>query len=219
MTEKPCWREFQWSLYVCMSLLNRHAQNSRNNWQLCTRSVRFIVFTDMCLFCWQKCGPSPKLFLRLDIFSTFLGVHTHIFPYVSYIVIGLEHEAPANFYKEKRRVAFVTSHLFTFLVVLSLICLVTTQILICGNQTIWRLEILLRTTVAALLKTKNNGRFVKNKRYQETGKEYFTIVQMIVKDEGYQYFAARAIFDAWLCPPSPASASQTHTPTKRTLSA
>ena len=43
----------------------------------------------------------------------------------------------------------------------------------------------LRTTVAALLKTKCNGRFVKNKRYQETGKEYFTIVQMIVKDEGY----------------------------------
>ena len=29
------------------------------------------------------------------------------------------------------------------------------------------------------------GRFVKNKRCQETGKEYFTIAQMIVKDEGY----------------------------------
>ena len=29
------------------------------------------------------------------------------------------------------------------------------------------------------------GRFVKNRRYQETGKEYFTMVQMIVKDEGY----------------------------------
>ena len=36
---------------------------------------------------------------------------------------------------EKRSVAFVTGHLFTFLVVLSLICLVTTQILICENQT------------------------------------------------------------------------------------
>ena len=47
----------------------------------------------------------------------------------------------------------------------------------------WRLEILLRTIVAALLKTK--CRFVKNKRFQETGKEYFTIVQMIVQDEGY----------------------------------
>ena len=92
---------------------------------------------------------------------------------------------PANFYREKRRVSFVTSHLFSFLVVLSLICLVTTKILICGNQTTWRLEILLRTIVAALLKTKYNGRFVQNKRYQETGKEYFTIVQMIVKDDGY----------------------------------
>ena len=33
----------------------------------------------------------------------------------------------------------------------------TTQILICENQTIWKLEILLRTIVAALLKTKCNG--------------------------------------------------------------
>ena len=130
----------------------------------------------MCSFCCQKCGPRPKLFLRLDIFSTFRGVHTLIFTYVPYIVIGL-HEEPENFYKEKRSVAFVTGHLFTFLVVLSLICLVTTQILICGKNTIWRLEILLRTIEAALLKTKCNGRFVKNKRYQETGKEYFTIMQ------------------------------------------
>ena len=38
---------------------------------------------------------------------------------------------------------------------LSLVCLVTTQILICENQTIWRLEILLRTIVTALLKTKD----------------------------------------------------------------
>ena len=136
----------------------------------------------MCSFCWQKCGPRPKLFLRLDIFSTFRGVHTLIFTYVPYIVIGL-HEEPENFYKEKRSVAFVTGHLFTFLVVLSLICLVTTQILICGNKTIWRLEILLRTIVAALLRTKCNGGFVKNKRYQETGKEYFTIVEMIVKEQ------------------------------------
>ena len=74
-----------------------------------------------------------------------------------------------------------------------------------------RLEILLRTIEAALLKTKCNGRFVKNKRYQETGKEYFTIVQMIVKDEGYKYFAARTTFDAWPCPPNPPSAPQTHT--------
>ena len=59
------------------------------------------------------------------------------------------------------------------------------QILICENQTIWRLEIRPRTIVAALLKTKSNGRFVKNTGYQVTGKEYFTIVQMIVKNEDY----------------------------------
>ena len=59
------------------------------------------------------------------------------------------------------------------------------QILICENQTKRGLEILLRTIVAALLKTKCNGRFIKNKRYQETGKESFKIVQMIVKDEVY----------------------------------
>ena len=33
--------------------------------------VRIIIFlSGMCLFCWQKCGPRPKLFLRLDIFLT-----------------------------------------------------------------------------------------------------------------------------------------------------
>ena len=106
-----------------------------------------------------------------------------------YIVIGL-HEEPANLYREKRSVVFVTSHLSTFLVVLSLICLEVTKKLICDNQTIRGLEILLRTIVAALLNTKCNDRFIKNKRYQETSKEYFTIVQMIMKDEGYKYFAA-----------------------------
>ena len=55
------------------------------------------------------------------------GVYTLIFPYVPYIVTGLVHGEPANFYREKRRVAFVTGHLFTFLVVLTLICLVTSQ--------------------------------------------------------------------------------------------
>ena len=71
------------------------------------------------------------------------------------LLLASVHEEPANFYREKRRVAFVTGHFFTFLVVLSLICLATTQILICGNQTIWTLEILIRTTVAALFKTKD----------------------------------------------------------------
>ena len=46
------------------------------------------------------------------------------------------------FVGKKRSVGFVTGHLFTFQVVVSLICSVTTQILICENQTIWRLEIL-----------------------------------------------------------------------------
>ena len=69
----------------------------------------------------------------------------------------------------------------------------------------------------ALLETKCNGQFVKNKRYQEMGMEYFTIVQMIMKDEGYRYFAARATFDTWLCPPSPSSAPHTHTNKKDTV--
>ena len=139
-----------------MSLLNIwQAQFSRNSWQPCRWSVRFIFLIDMCSVCWQKCEPRPKLFLRLDIFSTFRGVHALIFKYVPQIVFGL-HGEPANFYREKRNVAFVTGHLFTFLVVSSLVCLVTTQILIFENQTAyWRLEILLRMIVAALLKTKD----------------------------------------------------------------
>ena len=60
-----------------------------------------------------------------------------------------------DFDREKRSVAFVTGHLFTFLVVLFLICSVTTQISICENQTTWRLEILLRMIGAALFKTKD----------------------------------------------------------------
>ena len=62
--------------------------------------------------------------------------------------------------------------------------------------------------MAALLKKKKK----KKKRYQETGKEYLTIVEMIVKEQ-------------YLIPdyakPSPPSTPQTHThtPTKRTLSA
>ena len=50
-----------------MSILNiSHAQYST-----ALHVVRIIIFlSGMCLFCWQKCGPRPKLFLRLDIFST-----------------------------------------------------------------------------------------------------------------------------------------------------
>ena len=105
--------------------------------------------------------------------STFRGVHALIFQYVPYIVIGLVHEGPANFYREKRRVAFVTSHLFTFLVVLSLICLVTTKILICGNQTIWRLEILLRTIVTALLKNQIQWPLCSKQKISRNGKGIF----------------------------------------------
>ena len=33
--------------------------------------VRPIIFlSGVCLFCWQKCGPKPKLFFPLDILST-----------------------------------------------------------------------------------------------------------------------------------------------------
>ena len=124
------------------------------------------------------------------------------------LILLLAYTRNRRIFVGKNGVTFVTSLLFTFQVVLSLIWLVTTKILICENQTIWRLEILLRTIVAALLKTKCNVRFVKNKRYPETGKEYFRIVWMIVKDEDYIYFAVRATFDARSCPPSPSSAPQ-----------
>ena len=135
------------------------------------------------------------------------GVFTHWFSHMCLILL-LAYTRNRRIFVGKNGVTFVTSLLFTFQVVLSLIWLVTTKILISENQTIWRLEILLRTIVAALLKTKCNGRFVKNKRYPETGKEYFRIVWMIVKDEDYIYFAARATFDARSCPPSPSSAPQ-----------
>ena len=51
-----------------MSLLNvKHTQHSRTALHV----VRIIIFVSgMCLYCWQKCGPRPKLFHRLDIFST-----------------------------------------------------------------------------------------------------------------------------------------------------
>ena len=89
----------------------------------------------MCSFWCQKCGLRPKLFLLLHLFSTFRGVHTLIFTYVPHVVIGLYKE-PANFYREKRSISFVTGHLFAFVLVLSFICLVTPQILICENQTV-----------------------------------------------------------------------------------
>ena len=36
--------------------------------------VRIIIFSSgVCLICWQKCGPKPKLLLRIDIFSTLVN--------------------------------------------------------------------------------------------------------------------------------------------------
>ena len=53
-----------------MSLLNiSHAQYST-----ALHVVRIIIFlSGMCLFCWQKCRPRSKLFLRLYIFSTLVN--------------------------------------------------------------------------------------------------------------------------------------------------
>ena len=67
----------------------------------------------MSSFCEQKCEPRPKLYLLIDIFSTFRSVHTLIFTYVPCNVNGL-HEEEANFYREKRSVTFVTGHFFLF---------------------------------------------------------------------------------------------------------
>ena len=65
-------------------------------WTALHVSARLIFLADMCSFRWQKCGLRPKLFLRLNIFSTFKGVYTPIFTYVPDIGIGLQ-EKPANF--------------------------------------------------------------------------------------------------------------------------
>ena len=114
----------------------------------------------------------------------------------------------------------MTGHLITFPVVLSLICLVSTQILICENQTLYEgLKYSIRNDCGRFVKNQMQRPLCKNKRYQETGKEYFTIVQMIVKDEGYKHFASRATFDAWSCPPStpPAPQTPTHTDKKDTF--
>ena len=43
------------------------------------------------------------------------------------------------------------------------------------------------------------GRFVKNERYQETGKEYSTIVQMIVKDDHGKAIAWRSVSSKMTC--------------------
>ena len=116
-------------------------------------SVRFIFLTDMCSFCWQKCGPRPKLFLRLDIFSTFRGVHTLIFTYVPYIITDMRNR---RIFMGKSEA--LLSWLAIRLVFLPLICLVTTQILISENQTMWKLEILLLKTKDIKTRARNISR-------------------------------------------------------------
>ena len=76
--------------------------------------------------------------------------------------------------------------------VLSLICLVSTEILVCENQTIWRLEIVLTRIVAALLETNAMAGFLKTKCIK-TGKEYCAIKQMIVKDGRAKAIAWRLV--------------------------
>ena len=127
----------------------------------CGLYISSFFLTNMNSFCWQKCWLRLKLFLLLDLLSTFRSVHTLIFTYMCLVLLlaYMSFEELANFSREKESVAFLTGHLFTFLLVLSLICLVT-QILMCENQSTWRLKIQLRMIVAALLKTKCNDCFV-----------------------------------------------------------
>ena len=53
----------------------------------------------------QNCSFDLKYFQRLGVYTEL------IFTYVPYIAIGLQEE-PANFYREKQSVAFVTGHSF-----------------------------------------------------------------------------------------------------------
>ena len=48
-------------------------------------ALHVVLSTDMCSFCWQKCGPRLKLFLRLTI--QHLGVYTYWFSYMCLILL------------------------------------------------------------------------------------------------------------------------------------
>ena len=77
-----------WSVWCLYGFYQRNKSRCRCKWDVTleylTRAtfekqltalhvVRIIIFlSGMCLFCGQKCGPIPKLFLRLDIFSKFV---------------------------------------------------------------------------------------------------------------------------------------------------
>ena len=70
-----------------MSVLNSsHAQYSSDSF---ARGLYYHLFNRYVFILLTKCGPGPKLFLRLSKFLTFRGVYTLILAYV-----------PANLYRE-----------------------------------------------------------------------------------------------------------------------
>ena len=126
----------------------------------CGLYISSFFLTNMNSFCWQKCWLRLKLFLLLDLLSTFRSVHTLIFTYVPCIVIGLHvFWGTGKFFKGKGKCYFCDWPFVLLFCWFYLICLVT-QILTCENQSTWRLKIQLRMIVAALLKTKCNDCFV-----------------------------------------------------------
>ena len=96
-----------------------------------------------------------------------------IFTYVTSVVIGL-HEEPVNFYWAKRcfhdwPFVYFSGGFISHL-----------------SSDYANINMLKSDYMKAWNSIKNNsGHFVKNKRHQETGTEYFTLVQMILKEEGY----------------------------------
>ena len=64
----------------------------------------------------------------------------------------IRHEEPANFHRASEALfSWLAIFFFTFLVVLSLTCLVTTQILICEDQTIWWMIAIMIILIITLL--------------------------------------------------------------------
>ena len=96
-----------------------------------------------------------------------------IFTYVTSVVIGL-HEEPVNFYWAKRcfhdwPFVYFSGGFISHL-----------------SSDYANINMLKSDYMKAWNSIKNNsGHFVENKRHQETGTEYFTLVQMILKEEGY----------------------------------
>ena len=66
-----------------------NTRNIRETIDSFARGHTFHLFNRYVFILLKKCGPRPKLSLRLDLFSTFRGVHTLIFTYAPYIDIGL----------------------------------------------------------------------------------------------------------------------------------